>query len=323
MSNSYGRQVVLTLTNKSGGGVIAGDVVVVDTGNNEAFTTSTAGAVTGGVGIAQETIANNATGRVLVHGYAALVNTSASVTRGNYGKTHTVVKQAVDMGSSRGAGAFCQFLTGGTTPTARVFSPDLAAAAGNVATDAIWDAKGDLAGGTGADTAAKLTVGTNGFALVADSAQTTGLKWDQIPGTLIAKTIYAPSSTTVKSRASATMAEADTTNLRLTFTAPASGKVRIVLACNTDMNGAAGNGNWGLMEGGSVISGSVCRMMRVPDAEGYLTAVIHLSGVSAGSHSYDWALSTAGGGETIRLVIEDGVASGDFAPAVMEAWVGI
>lgn len=192
-----------------------------------------------------------------------------------------------------------------------------------VATDTIWDAKGDLAGGTGADTAAKLTVGTNGFALVADSAQTTGLKWDQIPGTLIAKTIYAPSSVTVKSRASATMAEADTTNLRLTFTAPASGKVRIMLACNTDMNGAAGNGNWGLMEGGSVVSGSVCRMMRLADAEGYLTAVIHLSGVSAGSHSYDWALSTAGGGETIRLVMEDGVASGDFAPAVMEAWVGI
>src|ERR1043165_8747819 len=47
-----------------------------------------------------------------------------------------------------------------------------------VASDAIWDAKGDLAGGTGADTAAKLTVGSNGKILVADSAQTTGLKWD-------------------------------------------------------------------------------------------------------------------------------------------------
>lgn len=177
MASTRGRSVVIPLTNKSGGSVAAGDVVVVDTGNNTAFTTSTAGTVTGGVGIAQETIANNATGRVLIAGYAALVNVSASVTRGNYGKTHTVVKQAVDAGSSRVAGTFCQFLTGGTTPDARVFSPDLGAAAGNVAVDAIFDAKGDLPVGTGADTAAKLTVGGNGALLDADSTQTTGLRW--------------------------------------------------------------------------------------------------------------------------------------------------
>lgn len=48
---------------------------------------------------------------------------------------------------------------------------------GNVAADAIWDVKGDLAVGTGADTAARLAVGANGFALVADSAQSTGVKW--------------------------------------------------------------------------------------------------------------------------------------------------
>jgi len=40
-----------------------------------------------------------------------------------------------------------------------------------------FDAKGDLIVGTGADTFAKLTVGTNGHTLVADSAETTGLKW--------------------------------------------------------------------------------------------------------------------------------------------------
>lgn len=48
---------------------------------------------------------------------------------------------------------------------------------GSVATDAIWDAKGDLAGGTGANTAARLAVGTNGHVLTADSGETTGLKW--------------------------------------------------------------------------------------------------------------------------------------------------
>jgi len=48
---------------------------------------------------------------------------------------------------------------------------------GGVATDAIWDAKGDLAGGTGSNTAARLAVGTNGQVLTADSAETTGMKW--------------------------------------------------------------------------------------------------------------------------------------------------
>jgi hypothetical protein len=48
---------------------------------------------------------------------------------------------------------------------------------GNVATDTIFDAKGDLAVGTGADTAAKLTVGANDTIPMADSAQTTGIKW--------------------------------------------------------------------------------------------------------------------------------------------------
>jgi hypothetical protein len=39
------------------------------------------------------------------------------------------------------------------------------------------DAKGDLIVGTGADTFSKLTAGINGYALVADSAEATGLKW--------------------------------------------------------------------------------------------------------------------------------------------------
>jgi hypothetical protein len=52
-----------------------------------------------------------------------------------------------------------------------------AGGSGAVATDTIWDAKGDLAGGTGANTAARLAVGTNGYVLTADSAETTGMKW--------------------------------------------------------------------------------------------------------------------------------------------------
>lgn len=128
MASTTGRRVVVPLTNKSGGGVIAGDVVVIDTGNDDAFTTTTTGGFTGLIGIAQEAIANNATGLVLISGEAALVNVAASVTRGHYGKTHTVAKQATST-SARAAGTFCQFKTGGTTPKAVMYPPDGASAA--------------------------------------------------------------------------------------------------------------------------------------------------------------------------------------------------
>lgn len=164
MSNSYGRQVVLSLTNKSGGGVVAGDVVVLDSANDDAFTTTTSAGSTVGVGVAQETIASNAVGRVLVAGHAALVNVAASVTRGNYGTTHTVAKQATST-ASRTTGTFCRFLKGGTTPSAWVYPPDLNGTAVTVATDTIWDTAGDIAVATGADTAAKLAIGNAGAQL--------------------------------------------------------------------------------------------------------------------------------------------------------------
>jgi hypothetical protein len=46
--------------------------------------------------------------------------------------------------------------------------------------EAIVDAKGDLIVGTAADTAARLAVGTNGQALVADSTQAAGVTWANV-----------------------------------------------------------------------------------------------------------------------------------------------
>jgi hypothetical protein len=55
----------------------------------------------------------------------------------------------------------------------------------NAIQNAIVDAKGDLIAATAADTPARLAVGANGTMLVADSAETTGMKWksatDQFP----------------------------------------------------------------------------------------------------------------------------------------------
>jgi hypothetical protein len=54
---------------------------------------------------------------------------------------------------------------------------DLPSSGGSVATDAIWDAKGDLAVGTGADTASKLAVGNRKQVVRANSATSTGLEY--------------------------------------------------------------------------------------------------------------------------------------------------
>jgi hypothetical protein len=53
--------------------------------------------------------------------------------------------------------------------------------AGDVATDVLWNAKGDLAVGTGTDAAARLAVGADGQILAANSTAATGLEWINPP----------------------------------------------------------------------------------------------------------------------------------------------
>ncbi len=62
------------------------------------------------------------------------------------------------------------------------------ASATTVATDTIFDAKGDLVAGTGANAAARVAVGTDGYVLTADSAQSSGVAWNE-PGTTSAPTV--------------------------------------------------------------------------------------------------------------------------------------
>lgn len=67
--------------------------------------------------------------------------------------------------------------TGGTFDSSgRKLTPG-GGAGGSVATDSIFTAKGDIAVGTGASTAARVAVGPNDYVLTADSVETPGVEW--------------------------------------------------------------------------------------------------------------------------------------------------
>lgn len=266
-----GRQTATrTLTNKSGGGVVQGDVVVIGDGSNDnSFTTTTSAAFnTRMVGVAMETIANNAAGLVAISGYVPIVNSAAGLTRGHFLFTSTNAKEATGSGT-RGAGAFGMVLESATDPEAIIWGmPDPT--------------------GTGST-----------------------------PGTVLGSNSRA---TGTYSTTSATLADVDATNMAVTFTAPASGNVLVILSAYCDIT-ATGSafGRWSLREGSSDISGaggSVTRGNGTSGDDGYRTIRIHLTGLSAGSHTYKWSFNVSVAGQTFRILAG---AGGDAQPpATME-----
>lgn len=132
MASTSGRRVIVPLVNRSGAPVAAGDVVAIGDGTNDACFTTTAAASFNArhIGIAQETIASLATGRVLTSGYAAIVNSAASLTRNHFLFTSTVAKEATGS-ATRAAGAFGQVLTTGLDTVCLIWGvPDATAGAG-------------------------------------------------------------------------------------------------------------------------------------------------------------------------------------------------
>lgn len=116
-----GRQVVSLLTNKSGGQLVAGDVVIIDGANVEAVTTTTIpGYAAGGIAVAVETIENDAAGRFCIAGYVPAVNLASAASIGDKLFTHTVAGQAAPS-ASIASGAFGQALSAGSTPSANLF----------------------------------------------------------------------------------------------------------------------------------------------------------------------------------------------------------
>lgn len=91
------------------------------------------------------------------------------------------------------AGILYRVSTAHTSPGS-FSATNLSVISASVATDAIFDAKGDLVVGTGADASARLAIGANGTVATADSTQATGMRWDPITLTFHDATTATPAT---------------------------------------------------------------------------------------------------------------------------------
>lgn len=118
-NTALNRTTVALLTNKSGGALAYGAVVVLDNANANGFTTTTtAGLSTRQTGVVIEPngIANNATGMVAVGGWCPQINLNAAATIGQFIKTHTVAGQGTPHSSPQVEGDFACALEASATP---------------------------------------------------------------------------------------------------------------------------------------------------------------------------------------------------------------
>jgi hypothetical protein len=99
-----------SLTNKSGAQLTAGAVVVADSANDNAFTTTTTEENPAVIGVVAETIDNEAAGRVATAGIVT-VNVQGNVARGDYLGTSSTEGRAKSAGVAKGAGTFAIALT--------------------------------------------------------------------------------------------------------------------------------------------------------------------------------------------------------------------
>jgi hypothetical protein len=148
----------------------------------------------------------------------------------------------------------------------------------------IVDAKGDLIAATANDAVNRLAVGTNGQVLVADSGETTGLKWND-PGTVgglvhINTTSFsAVASQNINNIFSATY---DSYKIYLTFTTASSADNAVYIKLRASGTDASTNYVWGYPS--ITIGGSVSSFNGSAQTTGFIVTTMD-AGTSGYSHS--------------------------------------
>jgi len=128
------------------------------------------------------------------------------------------------------------------------------------------DAKGDLVVGTGSDTFSRLAVGTNGYILTADSAESTGMKWAAAAGGGKVLQVVQATYSTETSTTSGTYVD---TNLSCSITpSSSSSKVLVLVSQQTCVIGSGNNALGAL----SLYRGSTKIVTRGGDSHGGLDA---------------------------------------------------
>lgn len=115
---------------------------------------------------------------------------------------------------------------------------------------------------------------------------------------------------------SATEADVDATNAKVTFTAPASGNVLIRVSCTCYVSNNNQNAFLGLRESTTNLGAGAVFAIQGQTAtalEMVISWVMYLTGVSGGSHTYKLAFSVNGGATFI-------VRAATATPMVFEVW---
>jgi hypothetical protein len=198
-NTALNRTTTALLTNKSGGALVFGDVVVLDNTNANGFTTTTtAGLSTRGMGVILDRagIANNATGMVAIGGWCPRVNLNTAATVGQFLKSHTVAGQGTPHSSPQVEGDFGIALTASATPPAILFTVPNGPIGGSVTNTGTLTSGKLLQGNGGVDATVNTTTATvTKLTAGVPSAATAGTDY-VVPTSLSGATVATDETTT-------------------------------------------------------------------------------------------------------------------------------
>lgn len=183
--------------------------------------------------------------------------------------------------------------------------------------DTLLSAQGDLLYASGANTPARLAKGT-AYQRLRMNLGATAPEWATV-GELLATKVYDPGTTTTYTTTSATLGDIDATNLVVTFTAPASGSV-VVMLTGRITTSAATTPTWGLRNGSSQAGGlfTLASSLNLGGAHQARTGVVYITSLTPGtSYTVKWAWAVSGG---ITFGLKAGQTAGDEGAATMQVF---